>query len=101
MTKDRRGRLVPTQHDRIYRRLQFLTPEGVYEVDVRSSRRATLVGEYKNALKAFIQGDDPTGDGLRRFRGKGAGGRFFATDLDFIEFWARRAEPDELNQEGS
>lgn len=44
IARDRRGRLIPTPFDRIYRRLPFLTPAGVIEVNVRSSRRATLVG---------------------------------------------------------
>ncbi len=71
------------------------------EVDIRSSRRTTLAAEHRNAVKAFIEGDDPTGAGLRRFRGKGAGGYALETDLDAIEYWANRAEIDELAQEGS
>ena len=101
VTRDPQHRLVPTPHDRIYRRIPFLTPDGVAEVDVRSSRRASLVGEFRNALKAFLDGDDPTGAGLRRFRGKRVGGRLLETDLDAIEASARRRELDELNQEGS
>ena len=95
------GRLVPTPYDRLFRRLPILTPDGVVEADVRSSRRASLIGEYRNAVRAFLEGDDPTGAGLRRFRGKGAGGHIFLTDFDALEAWANRAEPDELNQEGS
>lgn len=96
-----RGRLVPTAHDRIYRRIPFLTHDGVQLVDVRSSRRASLIGEYRNAVRAYVEGDDPNGDGLRRFEGKSVGGRRFQTDLDAIDLWARRRELDELNQEGS
>jgi len=95
------GRLRSTPSDRIYRRIPFLTPSGVEMVDVRSSRRATLVGQYRNALRAYLEGDDPEGTTIRRFRGKSVGGRPFETDLDAIEAWAARPDSDELNQEGS
>jgi len=95
------GRLVPTASDRIYRRVPFLTDEGAELVDVRSSRRATLVGKYRNALRAYVEGDDPNGERVRRFEGKSVGGRRFQTDLDAIDRSAIRRELDELSQEGS
>lgn len=101
LTRDSVGRLRPTRSDRLYRRFAFLTPEGVVEVDIRSSRQTSLAAEYRNAVKAFLEGQDPTGEGLRRFRGQGASGYPFETDLDAIERWARRQEIDELAQEGS
>jgi len=99
--RGRGGRLVPTVHDRLYRRIPFLTEEGVAYVDIRSSRQASLIGEYRNALRAYLGGDDPNGERLGRFAGKGAGGARFQTDLDTIEAWATRRELDELSQEGS
>ena len=99
--RGRGGRLVPTASDRLYRRVPFLTDEGVQLVDVRSSRRATLVAEYRNAVRAYVEGDDPNGERLRRFGGKSVGGRRFETDLDAIDRWAIRRELDELSQEGS
>jgi len=95
------GRLVPTPSDRIYRRVPVLTTTGVELVDVRSSRQATLAAEYRNAVRSFLEGDDPNGDRIRRFQGKSVGGRAFLTDLAAIEQWAIRREPDELGQEGS
>ena len=99
--RGRGGRLVPTASDRLYRRIPFLTDEGVQFVDVLSSRQATLVAEYRNAMRAYLEGDDPNGERLGRFAGKGAGGARFQTDLDTIDEWATRRELDELSQEGS
>ncbi|HLX34544.1 MAG TPA: hypothetical protein VKR30_04805 [Candidatus Limnocylindrales bacterium] len=101
IARDPRGRFVPTPYDRIYRRLPVLGPEGVVLRDVRSSRRATRNGEHRNAIKAYLEGGDPTGSGIRAFQGEGAGGTPFLTDEQAVLEWGRRRELDDLNQEGS
>jgi hypothetical protein len=95
------GRLIATPYDRIYRRLPVFGQHGVEQRDVWSSRRATRNGEHRNAIKAYLEGDDPTGSLIRSFRGEGAGGTRFMTDEQAILEWGRRRELDELNQEGS
>ena len=95
------GRLIPTASDRLYRRVPVLTDKGVILLDVRSSRRATMAADYRNAIRAYLEGDDPNGDGLRRFAGHSVGGERFLTNLDDIDAWAKRGEVDELSTEGS
>src|SRR5437879_5471622 len=68
VTTDARGRLTPTRSDSIYRRISFLTTGGVREVDTWSSREATLIGLYRNAVKAYEEGLDATGEGILGFR---------------------------------
>jgi hypothetical protein len=99
--RGRGRRLMPTANDRIYRRVPFLTEQGVQLVDVRSSRRATLVAGYRNAVGAYLTGKDPNGEHVLRFAGRSVGGQRFETDLDVIDRWAARRELDELNTEGS
>lgn len=95
------GRLVATSRDRIYRRISLPTAEGNVLVDTRSSRRASLAGQFRNAVKAFLEGRDPDGEGLRRFRGEQVGPVRLLTDLDALERLARQHALEELQEEGS
>ena len=40
--------------DRLLRQLQFPTAEGLVPIDVRSSRIASLIADYSNAVKRYV-----------------------------------------------
>ncbi len=69
-------RYRPTTHDRIPRALQIVTPRGTRPVTVRNSRTASLIGQYMNAVRMYVNGDSSA---LARFRGKSfqAGGKTY------------------------
>jgi hypothetical protein len=62
------GRYVAKTSDTLLRLMIILTPEGPREIAVRSSKQATLLAEYWNALHRFVE----TGDAvpLKTFQGK-------------------------------
>lgn len=62
------GRFRVTASDRIPRTLNFPTPHGMDVVVVRSSRTASLIGEYLNSIRTYLN----TGNvaALARFEGK-------------------------------
>ena len=101
LTRDERGRLVPTKADHLYRLVPVLTIHGQKLVDTHSSREATIAAEHRNAVRAFYEGDDPSGDDVQRFRGVRVGGELLETDLDVLEQRAYRQEIDLLSEEGS
>lgn len=88
------GRYLVTAADSHFRRLVFVTPDGLITVETRDSRAASLVAEFDNAVRHFLA----TGDarGLARFEGKvlrAGGHRYpFVTDLDTLEELGRRGE---------
>jgi hypothetical protein len=53
--------------DRALRRVAFLTPEGNQAVTVRSSRDASRVARYQNAVREYVRTGDASG--LRQFEG--------------------------------
>ncbi len=92
LRRHRGGRLKARPTDRLFRRMRLLADEGVIDIDVRSSRRATWIGEYWNAVHHFLAtGDDSR---LRPFAGKSVGAQRFETDADSVELWARRGVLD-------
>jgi hypothetical protein len=78
------GHCRVTRSDRIARTLNFLTTT----VTVRSSRTASQIGEYMNAVKAYGRGDISK---VARFRGKS----FRATD-GIHKFITEPAKLDEI-----
>ena len=63
------GRYRATPHDRLARRLEFLTPTGRIQLDVKDSRSASKVAAHAAAVDRYLKtGDDRA---LRRFRGRG------------------------------
>jgi hypothetical protein len=94
LVRSTRGRYLVTAADTHYRRLWFITPDGLVTVDTRDSRAASLVAEFDAAVNFYLA----TGDGSRveRFRGKvlRAGGKRypFVTDLDVLDELGRRGE---------
>jgi hypothetical protein len=88
------GRYKATAYDRLYRRMEFLTPSGKIALEVRDSRSASRVAGYWNAVDHYLRtGDDRQ---LRRYRGKGiiVGKRFypFVTDLPTLDRLAGAGE---------
>ncbi len=66
--RDRSGRWVAPRSDRAVRHIKILTPDGTIEVPVRSSRSASRLASYWNAVDSAL-----AGRGLQRlmqFRGK-------------------------------
>jgi hypothetical protein len=86
LRKDRQGHYRATPHDRIPRTLAFLTPSDEVPITVRDSRVATLIAEYKNAVRAALRGDP---SGLAKFEGKSVtadGVTYpFITDMKLLE----------------
>jgi hypothetical protein len=64
----RRGLFRARAFDRIARRLNFPTPQGQMEIVVRSSRTASNIGEYLNAVRKYLNTGDTSA--LARFRNK-------------------------------
>ncbi len=81
--KGKRGQYHAKPYDRIPRVLNFHTPERLVAVTVKSSRTATLIADYNNAVKRYLHSADESA--LKRFRGKtfrsGNQTYQFATDL--------------------
>lgn len=90
ITKDAFGRLVPTSADRLRRRIRVVGPEGEMFVDTRGSRRASMVGEYWNAVRNYLLTGDEVP--LQRFRGQRVARVELETDPDVIDELARRGE---------
>jgi hypothetical protein len=88
------GRYQATAFDRLYRRMEFLTPNGKVALEVRDSRSASRIAGYWNAVDHYLRtGDDRH---LRPYRGKGVtvGKRFypFVTDLPTLDRLAAAGE---------
>jgi hypothetical protein len=91
------GRVVATKSDRLFRRLQVTTTEGVQWVDVRGSRQASLAGRHANAVKAFLSAPDDASlqdalRNLRRFEGVTLGGKQLETRPEVLEELGRQGE---------
>lgn len=68
LKKRSNGSYAATKTDRLLRVLQVPTPEGVREVATKSSRDASTLGQYWDAINKYIRtGDDSR---LRKFAGK-------------------------------
>lgn len=85
-------RWVPTKSDRLSRRMVLLTTAGVVEVTVRSSGKASQIGNYWTAVRRYLSTGDASD--LSEFTGRSVSGATFVTDLDVIEAWARTGELD-------
>lgn len=81
---------TPKKSDRLYRRMVAVTTEGLHEVEVRSSRQASLIAEHMNAVKHYLRtGND---GGLRRLEGEKVAGRQLETDPEKIADLERTGE---------
>ncbi|HEY1866745.1 MAG TPA: hypothetical protein VGG70_00520 [Candidatus Cybelea sp.] len=67
LRKTSQGRYKARKSDRLLRPLVIPTPDGLAEIATRDSRAATIVGEYWNAVDAYLATGDETE--LKRFRG--------------------------------
>ncbi|MGA7201584.1 MAG: hypothetical protein WBX26_07130 [Candidatus Cybelea sp.] len=99
------SRYVVTPSDRLPRRMRMLTPEGEVIVRTTSSRTATGIADYNNAMRIYVMTGDPSA--LAAFKDKTvrSGGKVhaFATDrrtidrfvragaVHFVEIYARGA----------
>ncbi len=94
LLRSSRGRYLVTAADTHYRRLWFITPDGLVTVETRDSRAASLIAEFDAAVQHYLA----TGDASRveRFKGKvlRAGGKRypFVADLDVLDELGRRGE---------
>lgn len=64
----RGGRFFAKESDRLYRRLTTITSEGVVKLDTHSSKTASMIGKYNNAVRQFLRTGNA--DALREWRGK-------------------------------
>ncbi len=83
---DDAGRLKAA--DRMLRPMRIYSDGESVVVDVRGSRVASTIGEYHNAVRAYLNQGDVTG--LARFEGQRVAGRPLETDPDVIDEMARR-----------
>jgi hypothetical protein len=94
LVQSRSGRYTVTAADEHYRRLWFITNDGLIEIDTLDSRIASQIAEFDAAVRYYLA----TGDGSRvaRFKGRAlrAGGKRypFVTDLDVLDELGRRGE---------
>jgi hypothetical protein len=87
----RGGRYVIAPSDRLPRRMRMLTPQGEIIVRTTSSRTATRIADYNNAMRTYVMtGDDAA---LKRFKEKTvrSGGKVhtFATDHRSVDSYVR------------
>jgi hypothetical protein len=96
----RGGHVHAASHDRISRRLNFISPAGKLAGTVRDSRTASAIGEHLNAVKAFIN-NRADSLALKTFEGKSfrVSGQVypFVTDAETLE---KLADAGELVFEG-
>jgi hypothetical protein len=89
--EERSGRVYITPSDRLPRRMRMLTPSGEVVVRTTSSRTATLIAEYNNALRTYVLTRDTSE--LQRFATKSVrsgGERYtFATDARTLDRYIR------------
>jgi hypothetical protein len=82
----RSGRLDVAPTDRLPRPMRVLTPRGEVTIHTRSSRTASRISRYNNALREYLASGDATV--LKRFDGKAVrsgGQRYeFVTDSETI-----------------
>jgi hypothetical protein len=92
LQKSSSGKWSPNKDDTLLRVLIVQTPEGRREIGVLGFRKASLIGEYSNAVSKYLQTGDASG--LKRFRGK----KIRAADGEQISLLTDLAE---LNRRGS
>ena len=80
---DAKGTWRARPSDRLFRRLVIVTPEGLAEIDVRSSAQASQAARYMNSVKKFLR----TGDvaPLKPFEGRSIAGVQLLTDPGVLE----------------
>jgi hypothetical protein len=99
------SRYIVTPSDRLPRHMRMLTSQGEVVVRTTSSRTATRIADYNNAIRAYVMTGDPSG--LASFKDKTvrSGGKVhtFATDrrtidrcvragaVHFVDIYARGA----------
>jgi hypothetical protein len=85
------------QSDRSYHGdLRVVSTEGVVERPVRGSNARRLVSQHANAVRGYLEGDDPAGEGLVRFAGNRVGGVELETDRDRLDLLRARGEFDDF-----
>ncbi|MBX7135065.1 MAG: hypothetical protein K1X67_20560 [Fimbriimonadaceae bacterium] len=95
LTRGAGGRWIAKPSDRLVRRMRFIDSRGLTTVELASSREASKLAEYWNAVDHFLTtGDDRP---LRRFRRMRLRTRQktslrFVTDLDELERFGRAGE---------
>jgi uncharacterized protein YaaR (DUF327 family) len=89
--EERSGRFYVKPSDRLPRRMRMLTSKGEVIVHTTSSRTATLIAEYNNALREYVLTRDTTE--LKRFASKTvrSGGEqyTFATETRTLDRYVR------------
>ena len=94
LRREESGHYRARPSDRLLRKLHFLTPEGPIILDVRGSRKASLISRYSSSVKRYLL----TGrtDALAEFQGKsvmvGKVRYPFLTDLRTLERLAHAGE---------
>jgi hypothetical protein len=99
------SRYIVTPSDRLPRHMRMLTPQGEIVVRTTSSRTATRIADYNNAIRTYVMTGDPSA--LAAFKDKTvrSGGKVhtFATDrrtidrcvragaVHFVDIYARGA----------
>ena len=70
---------------RYHRVVPYLADGRKRWVHVYSRDRASLISQHWHAIRRFLEGWDPDGDGLREFERIRVAGRRLETDLSVIE----------------
>lgn len=83
LARDAQGRWHAKTSDRLFRRMVIVTGEGLSEIDVRTSRQASQLARYMNAVRQFLAtGDERV---LDPYRGQSVAGATLETDPDVLE----------------
>lgn len=89
--EERSGRFYVKRSDRLLRRMRMLTPKGEVIVSTTSSRTATIIAEYNNALREYVlTGDTAEIKRLGKKTIRSGGQEYtFATDTRTIDRYVR------------
>jgi hypothetical protein len=90
LSRSSSGRIAATPSDRLPQTMQVLTVDGLLELDVRSSRKRTLVSRHWSAINAYVNHGELRP--LRALQGQSVSGQLLECDYDAIDEWARRGE---------
>ena len=90
LTRGPSGRVVATPSDRHSRGMDVLTIDGLQNLDVRSSRKRSLVSRHWSAVNAYVNHGEL--GPLRALQGQSVAGHLLECDYDAIDEWSRRGE---------
>jgi hypothetical protein len=83
LERDHSGRVKARKSDRLHRAMLVATTDGIQELEVRGSGRASVVSEHWTAIRVFLASGDEAP--LQKLEGEKVAGKQLETDPERIE----------------